>query len=47
MTAVDKHKDLYGNKFTYTLLDERQDIQQKRAYLVALLALGLVLLFAL
>jgi hypothetical protein len=47
MTAVDKHKDLYGNKFTYTLLDERQDIQAKRAYLVALLALGLVLLLAL
>lgn len=43
MTAVDKHKDLYGNKFTYTLLDERQDIQQKRAYLVSLLTLGLLL----
>ena len=43
MTAVDKHKDLYGNKFTYTLLDERQDIQQKRSYLVSLIALGLLL----
>jgi hypothetical protein len=43
MAAVDKHKNLYGNKFTYTLLDERQDIQQKRAYLVSLLSLGLLL----
>ena len=47
MTAVDKHKNLYGNKFTYTLLDERQDIQQKRAYLISLIALGLLIFLVL
>ena len=32
MKMVDKQKDLYGNKFTYTLIDERAYVRSLKRY---------------
>ena len=37
-----KQKDLYGNKFTYTLLDEREDFNKKKISIGAVAAIGLI-----
>lgn len=34
MQLAQKHKSLHGNKFTYILLDEREDVKKKRRYLL-------------
>jgi hypothetical protein len=47
MALTDKHKEKNGNKFTYTLLDEREDLKKKRRYLVYILVSGAVVLTAL
>ena len=47
MALTDKHREKNGNKFTYTLLDEREDLKKKRRYLVYILVSGAVVLTAL
>jgi len=42
MKAAQKHKSLYGNKFTYTLLDEREDFKKKNTRLAGIGAIGLM-----
>lgn len=34
INMAQKHKSLYGNAFTYILLDEREDLKKKRRYLL-------------
>lgn len=41
MIMAKKHRDLYGNKFTYTLLDEREDAQKKNTNIAGVAAIGL------
>ena len=41
LKAAQKSKDLYGNKFTYTLLDEREDLKKKRLNIAGVAAIGL------
>jgi len=41
LLAAKKHRDLYGNKFTYTLLDEREDLKKKRLNIAGIAAIGL------
>jgi hypothetical protein len=45
MLAAKKHRDLYGNKFTYTLLDEREDFKKKNRGIAAV-GIGALLLVA-
>jgi hypothetical protein len=40
MTLTDKHKEKNGNKFTYTLLDEREDLKKNRRYLIYIALFG-------
>ena len=43
MRMVDKQKDLYGNKFTYTLIDERAYVRAlKRKGIYVILGIGLL-----
>lgn len=42
MNLARKHKDLYGNKFTYTLIDERAYDRKLKRYGVYALGLGLI-----
>jgi hypothetical protein len=40
MALTDKHKEKNGNKFTYTLLDEREDLKKNRRYLIYIALFG-------
>ena len=40
MKLTDKHKETNGNKFTYTLLDEREDLKKNRRYLIYIASFG-------
>jgi len=40
MKLTDKHREKNGNKFTYTLLDEREDLKKKRRYFLYLILIG-------
>ena len=42
MDLARKHKDLYGNKFTYTLIDERAYNRKLKRYAVYALGVGLI-----
>jgi hypothetical protein len=37
---TDKHRETNGNKFTYTLLDEREDLKKNRRYLLYISLIG-------
>ena len=43
MKMTDKHRNLYGNSFTYTLIDERAVVRRKRR-IVLFISLGLSLI---
>ena len=47
MKLTDEHRSKHGNKFTYTLLDEREDLKKKRRYLVYVVISGVLLTSAL
>ena len=44
MEMAYKQKDLYGNKFTYTLIDERTYNKRKRRKIIVISLIGIVLI---